>query len=151
MVGSYQQLHVSGHHVAATHWLPTVNSVQKPWHIPHIMSHGTPTSMPATDSTSPRVSTWLLFTLWSSSLPHTHTSHHLICFHAPQKGHDPLCLRAHTHLQLDYACQESRPTHNNIPVYCKSTSLPDSELHASKNTHSIITSHNKNICKINEY
>ena len=61
----------------------------------------------------------------------------------------PPCLGAHTHLQLDYACQESRPTHNNAPAYCESTSSPDSELHASRITHSIITSHNQ-ICKIDE-
>ena len=32
---------------------------------------------------------------------------------------------------------------NNAPVYCQSTSSPGSELHSSRNTHSIITSHNQ--------
>ena len=37
----------------------------------------------------------------------TRTSHHPISFHAVQNGHDPPCLVAHTHLPLDYACQEA--------------------------------------------
>jgi len=38
--------------IGATQWLATAKSAQKPQHIPHIMSHGTPTSTPAKDSTS---------------------------------------------------------------------------------------------------
>ena len=92
-----------------------------------------------------------LITLYVSMLHRmdmTLPSHHSICFHAPQNGHDRPCLgvhthiHTHTHLPLDYACQEAgRPIHNS-PVYCKTTSSPDSQFHASKNAHSIITRHN---------
>jgi hypothetical protein len=64
----------------------------------------------------------------------------------PRSTHPPatrLCL------------SRSRPTHNNAPVYCKSTSSPDSEPHASKILTtvlllSITNKQTKKNCKVNK-
>ena len=75
-----------------------VNSAQKLQHTPHIMSHGTPTSTPAKDSTS-------------------HTMDMILY----ASEHTPTCR---------YIMPVKKPTIHNSPVYCKTTSSPDSELHA---------------------
>jgi len=104
----------------------------------------------------PRVSTCLIPTLRSSSLPHTHTHtythtcHHPICFYASQMGHDPPCLGTHIHLPLDYDCQETDQNTTTHRSTASQLARLTPKFHAYKNTHSTITSHNQ-ICKIDEY
>ena len=79
----------------------------------------------------PCVSTWLLFTLRRSSLPHTYISPPYM-FPCSTEGTWSSVPRS-TQPPATRLCLSRRwPTHNNAPVYCKSTSSPDSEIHASK-------------------
>ena len=101
-------------------------------HNSHIMSYGTPTSTPAKDSTFHAEVPGYYLLLPSSSLLHTHTSHHHLCFHAPQKIHDPPSLGAHTHLPTGYAYQEAdqhTKTHQPTSQLARLTpKLHDSEI-----------------------
>ena len=75
--------------------------------------------------------TWLLFTLRSSSLPHTYISPPYM-FPWSTEG-TWTSMRWSTHPPASRLClSRSRPTHNNAPIYCNSTRSTDSELHTSK-------------------
>ena len=80
----------------------------------------------------PRISSWLLFTLHSSSLPHTYISPPYM-FPCSTEGTSWSSMPRSTHPPATRLClSRSWPIHNNAPVYCKSTSSTDSELHTSK-------------------